>query len=600
MAMPTIAQTPPHTAVVFPGRRSVVHLSFPVNARHPLSRTPLRLWAKSLPGAKWDPKRKCWTVQADRLPRGALSEAGFAPMLSNGCVPTRSDMAERQVPLHTDVPDWFGLELAPFQIQGAKSLLSGKALLADAPGVGKTRQALAAVAAHDWNRVLVVCPPVVLHHWAREIEQSGLVPGLVEEPSGRKERETNSTNPGLDSILAILESGKKNGQIPGQGIVLVPDTLLAARPALADELRAWRPDILVYDEAHRAKTWDSQRSVTMRYLSHSSSVTYCLTGTPIFANPAELLPILEMTGHLEPVFGGEDAYTSRYLRRNQWNQWVPVSGRLPELKAKLDAHVWLRRTKDEVLPDLPTKSRHVEIVDVDLAGYRNAHKQVVQAIKKWIKELDHTPDHAEVVEWTNGQMGLISLLRSAAGLCKIEAATDWVSNWLEGNPGRPLVVWAHHRAVSEAMAQSARGAVTSSAAILGGTPHQERDRIVNDFQAGKIRLLVCSIAAAGVGITLTRSSDALFVETDWTPAMLTQAEDRICRIGQTQPVTITTLVAVGTLDEQIQSTLAKKSLVLDAVLGGSADNHAEVYSDGDENSASILVALVKQIIRGRK
>src|ERR1035437_9634125 len=95
---------------------------------------------------------------------------------------------------------------------------------------------------------------------------------------------------------------------------------------------------------------------------------------------------------------------------------------------------------------------------------------------------------------------------------------------------------------------------------------QRQNRLVGDFQAGKIPELVCSISAAGVGITLTKASDMLFVETDWTPALITQAEDRCHRIGQENHVVCTTLIASGTLDEHIQSVLRKKVQTLDAAV----------------------------------
>lgn len=578
------------SATVFPGRRPVVHLRFGLQDTHPIDNVPLRLWVRRLPGAAWDAKRQAWTVPLAGLKPGVLSAAGFQVRDSDGRVPTNGDMAPPPEPEVVELPEWFGLDLAPFQKKGTEALLSGKRLLADAPGVGKTRQALAAVASLRVRRALIVCPPVVVHHWAREI----LASRPAEEPPMAKRSGT-----GLDahSVLVVIEAGKKQPEIPEFGTVLVPDSLIGARTGLLDALRAWRPDVLVYDEAHRAKTWDSHRSIAMRHLSDSSAQTFCLTGTPLFASPVELLPVLHMTGHLHPIFGGWKPFVDRYLRLNRFNQWVPVPSRLGELKDHLDANVWLRRTKDEVLVDLPPKSRRVELVDVDLTVYRSAHKKVVGEIRRWLSTLDDEPEDAVIEEWARDQMGLVSMLRASAGLCKIGAATDWVQTWLDGNPGRPLVVWTHHRSVSQAMVEAVKG-VASHASIIGGTPSDERGRIVDGFQAGHLRLLVCSISAAGVGITLTRASDALFVETDWTPALLTQAEDRICRMGQTQPVTITTLVAPGTLDEQIQTALARKSRVLDAVLGRSADNHAEVLEDTGDSRASVLGDLVRTCLSG--
>src|SRR5690606_24901928 len=91
---------------------------------------------------------------------------------------------------------------------------------------------------------------------------------------------------------------------------------------------------------------------------------------------------------------------------------------------------------------------------------------------------------------------------------------------------RPLIVWAHHIEVSDALAEAVPKAVAETGVIRGGIPHAERDRLVAEFQAGNIPVLVCSIAAAGVAITLTASSDMYFAESDWTPANIRQAIDR--------------------------------------------------------------------------
>jgi SWI/SNF-related matrix-associated actin-dependent regulator 1 of chromatin subfamily A len=128
---------------------------------------------------------------------------------------------------------------------------------------------------------------------------------------------------------------------------------------------------------------------------------------------------------------------------------------------------------------------------------------------------------------------------------------------------------------------------------------QRQNRLVGDFQAGKIPELVCSISAAGVGITLTKASDMLFVETDWTPALITQAEDRCHRIGQENHVVCTTLIASRTLDEHIQSVLRKKALVLDAVMAG-GDHAVAVGLRGEKTEAvSTLFEIVKECVTRR-
>lgn len=129
----------------------------------------------------------------------------------------------------------------------------------------------------------------------------------------------------------------------------------------------------------------------------------------------------------------------------------------------------------------------------------------------------------------------------------------------------------------------------------GATSKAERDATVGAFQAGKVDVLIAQITAAGVGLTLTRAQDALFVETEWTPALVTQAEDRIHRITQTSPVTITTLIAQGTLDPVIHKVLTSKASTLDQLMPGS-DHHVEAHIHTDGASVTRLLATIATTI----
>jgi len=600
------------TAVLLGGPSMLVELRFTPYERHPGTGETLIGWVRRLPGREWVPARKAWWVPAVDLEPGTLGRAGF-------CVRDRSGrLAYRHAPLsqrrppepNADasdlcVPDWFGLDLAPYQLSGALAVAAGRRLLADPPGLGKTRQCLAAAAALGARRTLVVCPPVVLPHWAHEASESGL-PGHP-DPGGE---------------VVVVRSGRKQPALPAAGVVVVPDTLVAARQGLADELCDWAADVVVLDEAHRAKTWSSRRSRTARMLAASAATTIASTGTPMFAAPHELAPILEATGDLRSVFGGHARFLERYTTVNRYRAVVARKKHLGELGRILDERVWVRRNKTEVLADLPPKSRRAMYVEVDPAVYRSAHAEVLAEVDSGLDEWEKVaasepgswpPDDKELWQWCSGRLELVSRLRRAAGLSKVPAAAEIVSERVlaagsapDGGFASPLVVWTHHRAVSEAMLSAAAQALPPGpdgkpqvAAILGCTPDDRRARIIEDFSRGRLGALVASITAAGVGITLTRASEAIFVEVDWTPAVVAQAEDRIWRIGQNQPVTITTLLAEGTLDGAIQSTLARKADTLDQVMTG-GDHHVAVgQGSGRATATALLVGIVAERITER-
>ena len=516
-----------------------------------------------------------------------------------------------------------------------------------------TRQLLAVAAGLAPGRVLILCPPVVLTHWQRETEESGLLrhvaetgsseaPGAILAPpttrwpttSGDGRSMSDPPPPRADRIrgeedtecrtgeIVVIRPGRKEPKLPDRGVVIVPDTLVAARRKLLARLWVWRPELIVFDEAHRAKTWDSKRSVAARTLAGGTvGPVLVSTGTPMFAQPAEMVPLLDMTGQLGPVFGGRAAFVDRYLRLNRYRQLVARPERLPELRAKLDGGVWVRRTKADVLRDLPPKSRRALVVDVDRSGFDVAHAEVAAAASRWLADyhasVQTLPSDEEILGWCRGNLGFVSSLRRAAGLCKVPAASEYICEWVQANTvadaetgalrcERPLVVWTHHREVTAAMANTVPAALVKAglgraAVIAGGTPANARSRIIDAFQAGEIPVLVGSITAAGVGITLTRSSDVLFTETDWTPGVVSQAEDRCHRKGQQNHVTVTTIVAPGTLDEPIQAVLAHKARVLDAVMPGD-DHDVAVMDEGERGSddwvtaASLLAGIVRELI----
>ena len=304
---------PDRSALLLGGPSLLVELRFDRWARHPGTGEALAVWVKRLPGREWVPSRKAWWVPAADLTSGVLSAAGFSVTDRAGRPLQRRDGRREPCPPAADIPDWFGLDLAAYQRSGALEVTGGRWLLADPPGLGKTRQALAVAALVGAARSVIVCPPVVLAHWEHESGISGV-----------------ATHPDPDGKVVVVRSGRKQPPLPAAGVVIVADTLLAARQALADELCAWEPDLLVVDEAHRAKTWGSTRSRTIRMLAAASARVVASTGTPMFASPVELAPILEATGQLREVWGGAGQYLERYTTKNRYKALVARKGRLGE------------------------------------------------------------------------------------------------------------------------------------------------------------------------------------------------------------------------------------------------------------------------------
>ncbi len=446
-----------------------------------------------------------------------------------------------------------------------------------------TFQSLAAATALRSEKLLIVCPPVVTTNWAREVVKSGFA---------------------TDSEIATYRTGRKEPKLDEARVVIVADSTLAARRHLIHHLSNWmNTSTLVcvsYDEAHRMKTMGSKRSdavLDMAALSPQAR-RIAITGTPVLAGPHELVPILEFTGHLGPVFGGAGPFLEKYVRRDKFGGFHPKKAALPHLHRMLNEHVWMRRAKKDVLPFLPEKHITSIELDVDLKEYKRTHSEVIDNLVKILEQFRNqegrwpNPDEIETLSGEN--IRFASQLRMAAGLTKVPYAIEMVSEWVKGNPDEPVLVWAHHKEVIAALHETAKKAKVPTGVIAGGISDGERMRLVDDFQAGKIPVLICSITAAGVGITLTRSSNAIFVESDWTPALMLQAMDRQHRIGQQRDVHAEILLALGTLDEHIQGTLAKKGETLAAILGDDS-NSVAVGADRDlMNLAQVMEGLMAE------
>lgn len=427
----------------------------------------------------------------------------------------------------------------------------------------------------------------------------------------------NLTETAPQRTLVVFRAGRKEPDLPETGIVVVPDSLLSARPALAEKIARWDPDGYAYDEAHRARTWLGKRSTVARDLvarMRPGTLTIAATATPLFSNPAELAPLLAISGHLDRVFGGYEAFMARYTKKDFFNKDVPRLEALPELRAILTEKVWVRRVKEEVLRDLPPKTRRGLILDVDLAGFRAAHDEVVAKICSWIDSFctaeGRYPEDEEAQAWGKTQIGLISPLRKAAGVAKVPAALDRIAEWISQEASinidgtvtceRPLIVWAHHQEVIQALRAAAPAHLKDHhlplvKVIDGSTSSVERGRIVDEFQAGRIPVLVASITAAGVGITLTKSSDLWFLESDWSVPHQSQAEDRAWRIGQENHVSVTTLLAEGTLDGRIQDILVRKADLISKVLGEGSDAEMDLV-EGDLDVAAAPAEIIASLV----
>jgi len=453
----------------------------------------------------------------------------------------------------------------PYQRTGVAWLAPrASAILADDMGLGKTIQALLAAPADA--PLLVVCPAVAKPVWAREAAR---------------------WRPDL-RVVALSGRGSFRWPVAGEAVVinydLLPATLPAAAPAGC---------VVIADEAHALKSRDAQRTTRFRAIAASAREqggrSWLLTATPVLNRPPELFSLLVAAG-CERVIGGWSGLVRAFDgRQDKWGGWSWAS-RISEADVERLKSAMLRRSKAEVLTDLPPKRIEVLEVAIDKAALRECDLAVKAAERRG--GLDAVL--RDVVESAGGAaFEEIAKARASLAVAKA-AAVQPLLDAIEEEEAGPVVVFSAHRAAIDVL-----GARLGWATITGDTPADERGRIEEAFQAGHLLGVAGTIKAMGVAITLTRATRAIFLDEEWTPALNQQAQDRIYRIGQTRGTLITRLVADHAVDARVMDLLDAKQALLDGSVERTTRSGSEQVSslldlDLDGINAAAEAALVAE------
>jgi len=502
-----------------------------------------------------------------------------------------------------DAPAPAGLSYLPYQRAGIAWMSKRpNTLLGDEMGLGKTIQVLGLINLdQSIRRVLVVCPASLRLNWAREASK-WMVRGTncvvankaSDVPVYRYDEHGELCFDGAEVTIVIVNYERLITSIKGKG----KDREEVERgEGLWGELmkRSW--DLVVVDEAHRVKNPRAKQSRrvlgetigrgrTARkvpgLLAQANRVAL-LTGTPIANRPKELWPLVHALDEVQ--FGNFFKYGLRYCDGHQVNIgrktiW-DFSGatNLDELQRKLRSSIMIRRLKADVLTELPPKRRHLHVLPANGATKvvekeRNAYEGSQEAVDVARGELEVArasgneralQDAVASLAEANGiAFEAISAHRADLGTAKVKPAADHIIELLEGGLQK-LVVFAHHKHVIAGLVSALKE--YSPVSLTGETRMDDRQAAVDRFQQDPSCRVFCgNIQAAGVGLTLTAASTVVFVEADWVPASLTQAEDRCHRIGQKDYVVVQYLVFDGSLDQIMLEKIIDKMDVADRAL----------------------------------
>lgn len=457
----------------------------------------------------------------------AAASYGLQPRFTARAVAVLRDAAQQ---LRDVISALDNYDLRPYQNDGVSFLWrKPEALLADDMGLGKTIQALCALLP-EAPAIVVANPVIMLGVWEDECRKwrKDLAPVVC-----RKRGSFRWPKPGELIIIGygvLPDSEELGNRPPESGTVLIGDEIQCVK-------------------AYRAQRTQHFRMLSARVRAGDGCV-WGLTGTPVLNDPGELWGILEALGIGSKAYGSRHKFIAAFGgERDMWGvQWEPEKIR-DNAMDPLAGYV-LRRTKAQVLSDLPAETIRTVRVDAEWSHVASTAGERPRWMDEAIEELD-SYKQGERGEMLLGSDLIVRTRRSLAE-AKIPAMLQLLDWYAES--GETVVVFSAHRAPIDFLEKTCGIPV-----LHGDVTVKRRNEILRDFQDGKHATLGATIQVAGTGITLTRATQSLFVDQMFTPGMNEQARARLVRFGLTHGVVHTIMEANDFFDRRCNEILAMKT-----------------------------------------
>ncbi len=416
------------------------------------------------------------------------------------------------------------------------------AILADEMGLGKTMQAITAIRlllrCGELASVLLVCPKPLVTNWQREFEMwSPEIPVLVVE--GDQARRT------------------WQWQLPDVPVRIANYELLLRDRALFEEDRADgrnppRFDLVVLDESQRIKNLSSATSQVARAVSRNRS--WALTGTPVENSAEDLVGIFEF---LAPGFLSPEMK--------------------PRKMGRTISDYVLRRTKDQVLADLPPKLFRDAEMDLTSEQYESYRMAEDDGVLK-LSELGEGASIQHVFELVLRLKQICNFdpaTGASAKLERLEADLEEIAG-----SGRKAIIFSQWVDTLRRLAGKLRR--FGPLEYHGQIPTKKRDAVIDRFREDSEKhVILMSYGAGGVGLNLQFAHYVFLFDRWWNPAVEDQAINRAHRIGVAGPVTVTRFLMLETIEERIDRILQEKRELFDTIFSG-AEGHRKMGLTGEE------------------
>lgn len=566
---------------------------------------------KSLPGASWSPKEQTWRVPLSWTTCLALRST-FRENLE--ITPALSDWATNE--LNTRINPSLALreletadgdeDLFPHQRAGVAFLaIAKRALLADEPGLGKTAQAIRALKKLQDNGeevfpILIVCPNTLKKNWAREFARwwPEVSTQVIKGSSTQRKKQFETES---EVYIINWESLRSHSRLSGYGSIALVHC--KACGGLNESITETRCEVhlrelnkidfkaVVADEIHRSKDPKSKQSRALWSASGDAEIRFALTGTPIANNVVDLWSILHwlsptdwpsktkwidrMIDIMLNAFGGMMVIGVKPLMQDEFYKGVnPVMRRM------------LKKVVLPWLPPVMNERRDIEMSPKQKKAYDQMRNTMIAELEsgdaltapsvltQTTRLLQFASSYADItVDETTGEMKTVLIEPS----CKVDALMDDIKSGDFGDDS--VAVCAVSRQLIEILSAAMTKAKIPHGLITGAQDEDERQKAVDDFQEGRIKWILFTAQAGGVGITLTAARRLVMLQRPWSLVDHRQALDRVHRIGSEihDSIVIMDYVTEGTIEERVLQVLETKS-----------DNFEQIVRDKDQ-----LVKLLK-------
>jgi len=494
------------------------------------------------------------------------------------------------------IPDWYEYKLQPYpyQVDGINYGLSHpKFLLADEPGLGKTKQILdlsqILKKQHGIKHVLIVtCVNSLKYNWYDEVykhtgDKAFILGTRISKRGnasiGSNEDKLNdivniNTGPAKDCFYLITNietlryvkrvqeplKTKKNGvqRFRKRTIFLMVEALQKA-------IKDGDISMMVVDESHRVKNSASIQGEAL--LSLSCDYQVALTGTPVVNKPLDAYIPLKWLGFEEHSYYQFERHYS--IKGGFGDHQIIGYKNLPELVSVLDKCM-IRRLKTDVLKDLPEKiyiNDYVEMTKEQIKLYEQIREQILTDV---IDKVNISPNPLTTLIRLRQVTGNPNIISSQIkDNPKFDRMVQLVDDVVD-NGGKCLIFsnWTNIIFPAYELLQK----LGYQPAVYTGQNkkdrEQERERFCKDE---KCKVLLGTMDSIGVGFTLTEANTVIFLDEPWSRAAKTQCEDRVHRIGTKESPNIITIMCKGTIDERINDIVYKKGKMSDILIDKEED-----------------------------